>query len=298
MHADLVNLGWTEEQWNRIGAAVADEAQRARVAAQALPTCGPEDPSIVAVPNYTLTSAADPNVPAATTVLATNRLEVNSAPDLPLTTIAVNVQLKTADVADPELRAALVMFRRAANIVARIEDALVFNGWNPGAAAPPPGLAGVPAVYKVTVSSTVPGLLSTPNPPTAVASPANGQALVSAIVAAITALEGRGQLGPFACMLDDSLFQVACDPTGNLVLPRDRILPFLQGPLLRSSTLNLAKGHAGVVIATAGEPIELVVAADIHVRYVQATAEPRYVFRVSERVALRIKDAAAVQKLS
>jgi hypothetical protein len=42
--------------------------------------------------------------------------------------------------------------------------------------------------------------------------------------------------------------------------------------------------------------VELVVATDINVTYLQTTAaiEPRIVFRVSERIALRIKDPGAI----
>jgi uncharacterized linocin/CFP29 family protein len=79
-----------------------------------------------------------------------------------------------------------------------------------------------------------------------------------------------------------------------MVLPRDRILPFLSGPLLRSSAF--ATNH-GAVVALNGNPIELVVASDISVRYLQTTLEPRYVFRVSERVALRVKEADAIVRI-
>jgi uncharacterized linocin/CFP29 family protein len=260
---------------------------------------------VVAVPRYLLQSKT-----VAGGGRAPDRLEVDSDPDLPLTTIAVNVQLRTADAADPDLRAALVMFRRAANIVARIEDALVFRGRpappNPAGPTPPPGLT-VPNVYDLSENkAAVQGLLAAPGQTAVVPQPAPqpplspGQLIFKAIVAAIAKLEGRGQLGPFAAVLDDRLFEDACDPTGALVLPRDRILPFLQGPLLRSSTLNNAINNhpTGLVVALAGEPVELVVASDISVRYLQSTLEPRFVFRVSERVALRIKDPAAIEKLA
>jgi uncharacterized linocin/CFP29 family protein len=43
----------------------------------------------------------------------------------------------------------------------------------------------------------------------------------------------------------------------------------------------------------AGSPIDLVVASDVHVSYVQLTLEPRYVLRVSERFVLRMKQPDA-----
>ncbi len=42
--------------------------------------------------------------------------------------VAVNVFVKNHMLADPELAAASIMFRRAANIIARVEDAVIFSG--------------------------------------------------------------------------------------------------------------------------------------------------------------------------
>ena len=91
---------------------------------------------------------------------------------------------------------------------------------------------------------------------------------------------------------EPKLFSEVCTPTASLVLkPRDRILPFLQGPLLRASTI--AEGY-GVVLALAaingarGRP------RDIGVRYCRPRKKPRFIFRVSERVALRIKEPQAI----
>ena len=43
--------------------------------------------------------------------------------------------------------------------------------------------------------------------------------------------------------------------------------------------------------------MEIVVGSDISVRFIQLTPEPRYLFRVSERVALRVKEWSAVAVL-
>ncbi len=78
------------------------------------------------------------------------------------------------------------------------------------------------------------------------------------------------------------------------MLPRDRILPLIGGQLLRSSTVP---AEQGVVLASAGSPIDLVVARDISVSFLQQTVEPRYAYRVSERFTWRVKDSAAVVRL-
>ena len=296
MDPALENLGWTEAQWNRISTTVTEEAQKGRVAAQLLPSVGPEDASTVAVPNFTLQAQASPPLANWTT----QRLTVDSDPSLPLTQIAVNVSLRNHEVADPNLSAALGMFRRAANYIARVEDALVFSG-RPGNNLPPPyGLGQIPNVMQITGNGPVDGLLLaysglgvqrifTPIPTTPGVT--LGNRVVEAIIAAINALDRNGQLGPFACALSPSLFEAICDPNVALVMPRDRILPFLQGPLVRASAVF---NGFGVVLALSGSPNELVVARDIDVRYLQASEEPRYVFRVSERVALRIKEPESI----
>jgi uncharacterized linocin/CFP29 family protein len=76
------------------------------------------------------------------------------------------------------------------------------------------------------------------------------------------------------------------------VLPRDRILPFLGGgSLLRSTTLRT---NCGVVIALGGAPVELVIATDVALNFLQVTTEPYFVFRVYEKMALRIKEPQAI----
>jgi len=101
-------------------------------------------------------------------------------------------------------------------------------------------------------------------------------------------------------VLDQDLFLVAQTPTPALVLPQDRILPFLGGgPLLRSSTLNGVAGVVafGVVVALGGEPVQLVIATDVCVQFLQVTTEPNFVFRVCEKIALRIKEPEAIIRL-
>lgn len=296
MHSDLAEIGWTEDHWNRIVTAVTEEAQKARVAAQMLPMVTPEDSAALAVPDYSIATRADPGG------FSAQRLRVDSDPTLFLTSIAVNVQVKLREAADPNLSAALGMFRRAANYIARIEDSLVFNG-RPGADLDPPfGLAGIPNVSRVTGNGAPDGLLlaTAPRMFVAVAGvpvPAGatlGDRVVVAIIESINQLEAAGQLGPFACVLSPDLFAAICTPGPALVMPRDRILPFLQGALVRSSAVL---PYFGAVVALSASAVELVVASDIGVRFLQTTEEPRLVFRVSERVALRVRDNNAISIL-
>ena len=299
MHSDLVEVGWSEEHLNRIESAVTEEAQKARVAAQVLSVVGPLDPTTVAVPSYALSARNNPLGGLGS--VSDRRLQVSSDPTLYLTKIAVNVYLRSREAADPELNAALTMFRRAANYIARIEDALIFNGRPGEDALPFYGMAGIPDVHRVTGGGAVEGLMLGPPGSRSQVSVASlsgdgqGENVITAIVRSINMLEAAGQLGPYACVLSPTLFEAVCTPNGSYVLPRDRILPFLQGPLLRSSAIQ---DPYGVVVALSASPIELVVASDIHVRFLQTTEQARLAFQVSERVALRIKESAAISILA
>jgi uncharacterized linocin/CFP29 family protein len=289
----VAELPWTDEQWSRVCRAVTEEAQRTRVASKFLPIYGPIDSSEVAVPNIGLTTGPP-------------RLEVNSRPDTLLATISVLVHVRTHEAADPELQAALTMFRRAANLIARTEDALMFNG-QPDADLPPP----LPPVGPVIVTGgdTQHGLMGSPNAVEAATNDAErfpiapvaqgfgpmGQALIGTIVDAINALESNGQMGPYACVLSNSLYRAVHTPTATLVLPRHSILPLLEdGPLLRASTIL---NGWGAIVSCGSGLVEQVLASDINVKFLQVSAEPRFVFRVSERVALRVKDWTAVKNI-
>ena len=234
---------------------------------------------------------------------------------LKLSTLQILVYLRGAQVADPELSSALIAFRRAANVLARAEDTIIFHGQaGPNQGPPePPGAKGVPVPieipppWRVNGGQESPGLLGTagqqdgtPGLEPRAPKPApikGGNALVSAVSEAIGNLESRFHLGPFACILDQKYFNIAqTAPDSSLVLPQDRILPFLGGgSLLRSSVLP---DDTGLVIALGGAPIDLVVASDISVNSVQLTPHPWYVFRVHEKIVLRVNQPGAVIALA
>lgn len=337
---------WTDEQWKRVTELVATEADKARVGARYLPLYGPVDPSVVAVPDYLLGTRPNPKFAP---LRSRNRLDVDSSPNTYLATITVQIPLANHEVAEPELQAASVAFRRAAVTIARIEDALLFNGQAAPSYAPPPTYRGgwlddLPSIYSVNKGAQQAGLVpagARPNKPPPVGSvaprvdvklplPANAPAqpwspadralymgpwseiLVRSISDTIGLLEGNGHSGPFACFLSPNLFEAVHTPSPSMVLPRDRILPFLGGEYLcRSNTIP--DGY-GIVVAGVppyeidaygkrqkqnggGSPVEIVVATDISLRYLQQTPEPRFLFRIWEKIALRVKEWNAVAVL-
>jgi uncharacterized linocin/CFP29 family protein len=337
---------WTDEQWGRVNQVIQEEAKRARVAATFLPLYGPlpadadyvraqgisygEPGNLLAAAAAQLNAATlalaaalaagnvdqaaeeQQRIDRATAILGRRRLGIDDRDTIRLATLQVIVPVRNAQMADPEMTSVLALFRRAANVVARLEDAVVFRGLAPdpmvpGGHAPPAGLFGLPRIWQITGALDARGIWTpfpppvppifmpaTPPPPAA-----RGEELVIGISDAIGQLEQNGQFGPFAAVLGQRLFLVAQSPDpGTLVLPQDRIIPFLGGgPLLRSSTLDELNGFTGVVMALGGAPVELVVATDMCLQFLQVTNEPAFLFRVSEKIALRIREPNAIVQL-
>jgi uncharacterized linocin/CFP29 family protein len=286
------SLTLNESQWNTVMQTVHDEAMRARVAASFLPLFGPLDGDVQAVPKNILS------------VSKSNHLEVNDYETMRLATLSVNVLLGNSQLADPELTSALIMFRRAAEIMARVEDTVIFNGQTGGDQAAPNKLDlldGVPAVWKLTGGVASVGLIAEGvgngvDFETGKQAWEFGQNVFSAIVQAITKIEGAGHHGPFACVLGDDLFTAINTPMPNsMVLPRDGILPFLDAPLLRSSAVP---ANEGVIVSLRGAPAEIVVPSDITVRHITTTPEAKHVFRVQQKFILRVKDNQAIAKIT
>jgi len=276
---DVANF-WTDEQWSLVRQAVAEEMRAARVAGNVLPTVGPLEPEASVVPKLGLVQPGQ----SPSNVVG---LSVDDGDTLTLTTLQVKVFLRQGQVADQNLAAPLLLFRRAANVLARVEDEIVFKG-QPGPGTLPNGSAaqGVAEVLGGTKTDGV-GVIA--------GQPATGERLVAAVSNAIGILERRFQTGPFACVLGANYFLAVQTPNNSLTLPQDRILPFLNGgPLVRSSALE---DNAGLVFALGGAPIDLVIATDASVEFLQQTADGWFLFRVYEKMVLRVKDETAVQHL-
>jgi uncharacterized linocin/CFP29 family protein len=267
---------WTEDQWARVNLAIQEEAQRARVAATFLPLYGP--------------LPADTDFVRKVVISEAGPLDAKDKQTIELATLQIQARLRGAQLADPELGSVLSVFRRAGNILARVEDARVFNGQ--AGAGPIAESLGV----QISDGEASPGLVTVGTPVTPPVT--NGDSLVVAVANAIGKLETEGHFGPFAVVLSQNFFVIAQqpDPQRPQVTPREQIVPLLGGgPLLRSSAI--ADG-LGVVVALGGDPIDLVVATDVSVQFLQLTTDPTYVFRVYEKLVLRIKSEKAVVKLT
>ncbi len=282
---------WTDEQWARVNQVVQEEANRARVAATFLPLCGPlpGDTDFVRAEGITYGNKDD----------RPQRMTIDDTTVIQLATLQVKVFVRGAQMADPDMTSALQLFRRAANVLARLEDAIVFNGQPEKNKGPENGTDGLPSIYEVLGGQRSRGLLDEKTKVRAVQADSSrelGQALVGGVSGAIGDLEKNGHFGPFAVVLGQEMFLGVQSPDkDSLVLPQDRIIPFLGGgSLLRSSLLP---DDTGVVVALGGAPVELVVATDVTLGFLQVTTDPMFVFRVYEKLVLRIKEPDAIVAL-
>lgn len=270
-------IEWTTEQWNHVQQIVADEVNKVSVAGSFLACCGPLEQSATVVRSQRLLEQSA-------------LITVDDVDTLKLWTLAVHVELKQRQLAEEHLTGAISAFRRAANLLARAEDAIVFNGL-PQADPKQTHLdaAKVPSQCKVKGGQAVDGLSTHASVITV--SGSFGEFLITQIADKIATLESSGHLGPFACILGQDAFVGANTPNGSYVLPKDRIEPLLGTQLLRSSTV---KENQVVVVSLAGEPIDLVVATPPKVQFLNVNDDAKYRFRVYEKFVLRIKEEQSV----
>jgi uncharacterized linocin/CFP29 family protein len=125
MADDASQLPWNAQQWADLRTVALDSARRSRVASTFLPLVGPLSTDESTVPSNWMTSASMENRLDGE---AGYRLQVRSGKTLHLVTISCNVYLRGAEVADPQLNAARSIVRRAAEVLGRLEDTIIFHG--------------------------------------------------------------------------------------------------------------------------------------------------------------------------
>lgn len=288
MASDQQNYPWSDSQWSEISQIVKLESNKTSVAGAFLPCYGPLAKSTEIVRREHVLDVAEE--PA--------HIRVDDIETITLWTLSVHVQLKQQQLVEDNLAGAHLAFRRAANLVARAEDAIVFRGLtkaNPN--EDQLKAIGVPGQVRVTSGERAPGLVAAGGlkrgfkrgeRKAKLRGGYYGQALVQAMAEAVASLESDGHLGPFACVLGNAAFVQAQTPEPHsMVLPSDRMKPILDGPVLRCGTMY---PNDVLVVSLAGDPIDLVVATEPTVQFLHLTDDARGVFRVYERFALRVKE--------
>lgn len=298
-------LPWSEEQWTKVQSAVTEAFTRASVAGQFLPCFEPEQVGADSI------RADQLRIDVARAGAPSNPIGVRGQRSLEFFTITVRAELSNQQISEKSLSTAMFVFKRAAALLAQGEDFIVFSGFetpiggvNIGSTRTVPAGVEVTGGLRTAWGLIEYGELSAIRAlPFGKASPGTrgiavaaggggavtGDDISNQVTSAIGQLEADGYPGPYACVLDNQLFDLVYRPsTPRGELPADRIRAVLAGPLLRSGQV-LAR-H-GVVISLASEVVDLAIASPPKVQFLQVTADARYLFRVFERFVLRIKES-------
>jgi uncharacterized linocin/CFP29 family protein len=287
----MAELNWTDAQWQKVNDCVTEAFGKASVASAFLPCYGPLAGSAETVRNERLKE--DRSSKPTTIKLDGDHDSAN----LQLVNLTVKVELSTEQVADETLSNAMLVFRRAASILALAEDRIVFEGYKRGGKHDPKFVVNDQINAQKGLADTKALANFQPFDPTTVvaAGPAvagvnaTGVAVVSEVVKAIARLEDDLNPGPFACVLGNNLFEAVQQPSFAFVLPSDRITPLLKGPLLRSGQMD---DDTGIVLSLPANEIDIVVGTPPTVQFLQRTPDAKFLFRVYERFVLRIRDEA------
>ena len=207
MTTDNPQVPWTDEQWARVNQVIQEEASRARVAATFLPLIGPlpgdtdfvrrelihyaENPNVLSnalseiatavaafdiamiqvPPDFNAAAAAQQQIANAQQIVGAKRIRIDDRQTIKLATLQVNVPVRGAQMADPDMTSAQALFRRAANVLARLEDAVIFRGLItdpafPSRFRPPAGIAtDLDGIWEITGGQVLGGLWNNAAPP-------------------------------------------------------------------------------------------------------------------------------------
>jgi uncharacterized linocin/CFP29 family protein len=276
---------WTSDIWSDIDKAVMTEVGQVRVAQQAFPT--------TPMPNAQ-------SVPA--DIFDPVRMEIQEGQTIPLVEISVPFSLTQSQVNDESTnRTGQKLSRLAAKTLGLSEDIVLFQGQKAtlaqvvqiaNQAAAGAGLI-QEAAEEITVDRKDPGY------------PAS---VFQAVVDGIARLTAKGQPGPYALFLENSVYADVYRPEPNsLVTPADRIKPLVTGGFHPTGALLVtptgraaaaAPGRFGVLASLGGEPVSIYVGVDATAAFTQADPNGILRFRVYERVQHVARDRTALLRLA
>jgi len=304
---------WSQDVWDRIDKAVHDEVMRTRVGQRFLPL-RPVIPRTTSVPfdSITLPTEAAPSLSVdegATTRLNEYWVEFSLTP--------AQVEHETGNIMELGHSTAVTLATRAANILARAEDLVIFQGQN--AIKRDALFAGNLTVHSRGVPDDT-GLLdldpdgarSTPPLPGELVIPVPlkdagvpdvyGENTFRAVALGYARLQENGQYGPYALVLQTTPYADAYAPLPDtLILTADRLNPLMTAGFYGTGTLPFStEGEPhfyGLLVSLGGNTMDLVVGLDATTAFMQQDTDGNYRFRVVERFALRLKDTSAVVRL-
>jgi uncharacterized linocin/CFP29 family protein len=267
-------VGWTADVWARLDKAVHDEMNLALVAAKFIPLEGPLEGALT--------------VPAE--LIDPDTMTISETAVLPMIELSVGFGLTQEQTeSEAQLGTAVTLATRAANLLAQAEDLLIFQG----------DAALAAAVFKTVQvrGSGGPGLLAAAAyalgvPAVDLPHRRYGENVFAAVVSAIAYLETKGHYGPYALVLQSTVYADTLVPIpGTLLMPADQIKPLLERGFLAAGAMAPS---TGLLVSLGGASIDLVVGVDPVTAFVQIDADGMYRFRVFERMTTRLKDPSAL----
>jgi uncharacterized linocin/CFP29 family protein len=283
---------WSQDVWDGLDRAVHDEMQRICIARRFLPLVPLDDALTVPA------DAMQASVPKARTATA-SALAVDEAAVTPLIEVWVEFALTRQQVEkEPELRTAVTLATRAANLLAQGEDLLVFRGDRDARTTPlfakarvrtraGPGPEGLSNVGALEDKDPKDGQV-VEVPPSLDDSSRYGENTFSGVSQAYSRLQARGHYGPYALALQTTPYADAFAALRTtLIMPADRIKPLVEDRFYGTGSLP---SLLGVLYSSGGNTGDLVIGRDAVTAFVQQDTDGMYRFRVFERFALRDKD--------
>jgi len=220
-------------------------------------------------------------------------MTVDPAAVLPVVELSLGFGLTQQQVDDEAVGGAgLTLATRAANLVAQVEDILIFQGDIPDLRGPLARVQvrGNSGVGLLASAPTEIDVMPVPGPPITY-----GEHTFNAVVEAIALLREEGQAGPYALALNPAVFADTFAPiSGTTVLPADQIRPLVTRGFVDTGALPAGRG---LVASLGGNTLDLVMSVEPMSTFVQVDDAGFYQFRVFERWALRIKDPGALVRL-
>jgi uncharacterized linocin/CFP29 family protein len=219
-------------------------------------------------------------------------LMIKEGVTLPFLEISAKFALTQSQVNnEATLRTAQTLAQLSGRKVALAEDLLLFQGVQ---AELPQG---------VTVTNTSPGWngllniagMSTPIEVEPLASGGYGENTFTAVSKGIGELIAAGHPGPYALVLETSIFADTHAPVPNtLVTTSDRINPLVDGRFYGTGTLP---AHTGLLVSLGGNPTTIHIAQDATTVYNSEDPFGNHRFRVLERVQIVVREPQAFVKL-
>jgi uncharacterized linocin/CFP29 family protein len=275
---------WTSDIWSDIDKAVTTEVGQVRVAQQVFPTTPMPDAQ---------------SVPA--DIFDPVKMEIQEGQTIPLVEISVPFSLTQSQVNDERTYSTgQTLARLAAKTLALSEDIILFQGQR----------ATLPQVVQVANRAAAgTGLIQEAAEEIVVdrTDQAYPASVFQAVVDGIARLTGKGQPGPYALFLENSVYADVYRPEpSSLVTPADRIKPLVKGGFHSTGALLVtpagraaaAPGRFGLLASLGGEPVSIYIGVDATTAFTQADLSGILRFRVYERVQHVARDQTALLRLA